>query len=88
MRMNGIRIQTERKQQDRSVRPAEKRRRRARMMQVRGPIRPVPGAWATKDTAQGEKRLFNWQNQAILTSPGTPPGECRPRHQKTPIYRL
>ena len=77
MRMNGIRIQTERKQQDRSVRPAEKRRRRATMMQVLGPIRPVPGAWATTDTAQGEKSLFNWQNQAILTSSGTPLGECR-----------
>ncbi|MDE4176783.1 hypothetical protein PXK01_21790, partial [Phaeobacter sp. PT47_59] len=25
----------------------------------------------------GEKSLFNWQNQAILTSPGTPLGECR-----------
>ena len=75
--MNGIRIQTERKQQDRSVRPAEKRRRRATMMQVLGPIRPVPGAWATTDAAQGEKSLFNWQNQAILTSPGTPLGECR-----------
>jgi hypothetical protein len=59
--MNGIRNQIKRKQQDMSVRYAEKRRSRTTMMGVRGPIRPVPRAWATTDTAQGEKRLFNGQ---------------------------
>ena len=77
MRMNGIRIQTERKPQDRSVRRAEKRRHKARRRRVRGRIRPPPGVCATKDTAQGKKRLFNWRNQAILPSNGGPLGECR-----------
>ena len=75
MRVTAIQAQTERKQQDRSIRHAEKRRRRARMMRVRGPIRPVPGVCATTDTAQGEKRLVNWRNQAILATDGRPLGE-------------
>ena len=77
MRMNGIRIQTERKPQDRSVRRDEKRRHLARKRRVRGPIRPAPGVCATADVARGEKRLFNCRNQAILTSDGRPLGECR-----------
>ena len=41
------------------------------------PIRPTSGVCTIADTAQGEKRLFNWQNQAILTSDGRPLRECR-----------
>lgn len=77
MRMNGIQTQTERKRQDRSAHRDEKRRCRTRTLRVQGPIRPAPGVCATKDTAQGEKCLFNRQNQAILTSHGTPLGEIR-----------
>ena len=58
MRMTAIHAQTERKRQDRSVRRAEKRRRRARMLRVRGLIRPTSGVCATADTARGEKRLL------------------------------
>jgi len=32
---------------------------------------------ATTDTAPGEKRLFNWQYQAILKSDSRLLGECR-----------
>jgi hypothetical protein len=35
------------------------------------------GVCAIADTSQGEKRLFNWQNQATLTLDGRPLGECR-----------
>jgi hypothetical protein len=75
--MTAILTETERKRQDGSVHRAEERRRRAGMMRVCGPTRQAPGVCATTDTAQGEKRLFNWQNQAILTSDGMPLGECR-----------
>jgi hypothetical protein len=77
MRMTAIRTQTERKRQDRSVRHAEKRRCRAGTLRVHGPIRATSGVCAIADAAWGEKRLFNWQNQAILASDGTPLGECR-----------
>ena len=77
MRMTAIRTRTERKRQDRSVRHAEKRRCRAGTLRVHGPIRPTSGVCAIADAAWGEKRLFNWQNQAILASDGTPLGECR-----------
>jgi hypothetical protein len=40
-------------------------------------IRRAPGVRATTGTAQGEKCLFNRQNQAILTTHGSPLGECR-----------
>jgi hypothetical protein len=40
-------------------------------------IRRAPSVWATTDTAQGEKCLFNRQNQAILMTDGSPRGECR-----------
>jgi hypothetical protein len=43
MRVIAFRIQTEQKPQDRSVRRAEERRRRARILRVRSPIRPFPG---------------------------------------------
>jgi len=77
MRVTASPIETARKPQDRSVRRAEKRRSRAKMMPVRGPIRPAPGVCETADAARGEKRLFNWRNQAILPSDGRPLGECR-----------
>jgi len=77
MRMTTIHAQAERKRQDRSVCRAEKRLCRARMLRVRGLIHPTSAVCATTDTAQGEKCLFSWQNQAILTSDGRPLGECR-----------
>ena len=80
VRVTAIRAQTQRKRLDRSAHRAEKRRCREKTLRVRGPIRPAPGVCATADTAQGEKRLFNWQNQAILTSDGRPLGECRINH--------
>ena len=67
----------ERKRQDKSVRHAENRRCRARMLRVHGPIRPVPATCATADAVRREKRLSSGQNQAILTSYGGLLGECR-----------
>ncbi|MCZ8335755.1 MAG: GNAT family N-acetyltransferase [Rhodobacteraceae bacterium] len=40
---------------------------------------PNPAVFATADAAQGEKRLFNEQIQATLTSVGRSLGECRLR---------
>ena len=77
MRVTAIQTQTERKPQDRSVRRVEKRSRQARMMRVRGPIRPAPGVCAAADAARGEKSLFRGKNQAILVSSGRQLGECR-----------
>ena len=77
MRVTAIQAPTEQKPQDRSVRRAEKRHHQARTRRARGPIRPAPGVCATTDTAQGEKRLFSGQIQAILTSVDTPLGEFR-----------
>ena len=77
MHMTAILAQTEQKRQDRSVRCAEKHRRRARTRRLRRLIRPVPAACATKDAGWGEKCLSSRQNQAILTSEGRPLGECR-----------
>jgi hypothetical protein len=77
MRMTAIQAQTQQKRLDRAVYRAGKRGRRTGMMRVRRPIRPTPGAFATSGNAQGEKRLFNWRNQAILTSDGRPLGGCR-----------
>jgi len=74
-----IHAQTERKRQHRYVRCPEKRRYRARMLRVHRMIRRSPSVWATTDTAQGEKCLFNRENQAILTTVGRPLGECRSR---------
>jgi hypothetical protein len=65
------------KRQDRAARCAEKRRRRAGMLRVYGPICPTSGVCATTDPARGGKRLISWRIQAILTSEGTPLGECR-----------
>lgn len=77
MRMTAIQAQAEQKQQDRSVRHAEKRDQQARKRLVRGPIRPDPSVCETTDTAQGEKRLFNRRIQAIAPSSIRPLGECR-----------
>jgi hypothetical protein len=77
MRVTTIRVQTEPKRLDRSVRHAEKRAHWARMLRVRGLIRPALGAYATAHAARGEKRLLNWQNQALLPSSGKPLGEFR-----------
>ena len=77
MRMTAIHAQTERERQDRSIRRAEKHRRRARTVPLRGLIRPVFAACAASDAAQGEKHLSGGRIQAILTSEGRPLGECR-----------
>ena len=70
MRMTAIRTQTERKRQDRSVRRAEKNRRRARTRRLRGLIRPVPAACATEDAGWGEKSLSSGQGKADLNVSG------------------
>jgi len=77
MRVTAIQTKTERKRQDTSARCAEKRRRRAGMLRVYGPIRPTSGVCATTDAARGGKRLISWRSQAILTSEGGQLGECR-----------
>lgn len=77
MRVAVIQTQTERKPQDRSVRRAETRSRQARMHRVHGPIRPTSGDCAIADADRGEKHLFDGQIEAILTSEGSPLGECR-----------
>ncbi len=77
MRVTAIGAKTQRKRLDRSAHRAEKRRCRVRMLRVHSMIRRAPSAWATTDTAQGEKCLFNRQNQAILMTDGSPLGECR-----------
>ena len=59
MRVTAIWAKTQRKRLDRSAHRAEKRRCRARMLRVHSMIRRVPSVWATTDTAQGEKCLFN-----------------------------
>ena len=80
MRVTAIGAKTQRKRLDRSAHRAEKRRCRARMLRVHSMIRRAPGVRATTDTAQGEKCLFNRQNQAILTTHGSPLGECRKKN--------
>ena len=77
MRMTAIHAQTERKRQDRSVRCAEKHRRRAKTRRLRCLIRPVSAACATEDTGWGEKCLSSGQNQTLFTSASMPLGECR-----------
>ncbi len=77
MRVTAIQTKTERKRQDKSVRRAEKRRRRAGMLRVYGPIRPTSGVCATSCSTKGENRLINTHNQVILKSDGMPLGECR-----------
>ena len=77
MHMTAIQAETERNRLNRSARCAEKHRRRAGMLRVCGPIRPTSDVLATTDAARGGKRLIRWRSQAILTSEGTPLGECR-----------
>lgn len=76
--MTAIPTLTERKQQDRSVHHEEELRCRGRTLQVRGLIRLTQGFCANANTARGEKRLFNWQNQVILMLDSRPLGECPP----------
>jgi hypothetical protein len=52
--------------QDRSVCRIEQRGRRARMLRVRGLIRPTQGVCTTADAARGEKRLLNSHNAGEL----------------------
>jgi len=80
MHMTAIHAQPERKWQDRSIRCAEKLRRRARTRLLCGLIRAVSAACAASDAAQGEKHLSGGRIQAILTSEGRPLGECRNKY--------
>jgi hypothetical protein len=59
-----------------SVRRAEKRTRRARMMQVRGQRRPTSGALATF-ARRGTNYSSSGPIQTILPSGGMPYGQCR-----------
>ena len=77
MRVTAIRVETERKRQDKSARCAEKRRRWAGMLRVLGAIRPTSDVRATTDAARGGKRLIRWRSQAIFTIKGRLLGECR-----------
>jgi hypothetical protein len=61
MRMTAIRIQTERKQQEKSVRRTEKHPCRARMLSRAGPIRPFSIACATSGASWGPKHLSGGQ---------------------------
>jgi hypothetical protein len=79
MRMTATHAQTEQKRQDRSVRCAEKRRRRDRTRRPRGLIRSVSAACATADAGRGGKCLSRDRIQAFFTSVGMPLGECRLR---------
>ena len=79
MRVTAIRAKTQRKKLDRSAHRAEKRRCPARMLRVHRMIRRATSVWATTDTAQGEKCLFNRQNQAMFTSDGRRLGEYQYR---------
>jgi hypothetical protein len=47
------------------------------MLRVYWPLRSTSGVCATTAAARGGKRLISWRSQAILTSEGTPLGECR-----------
>ena len=80
MRVTAIHAQTERKRQDKSVRCAEKHRRRAKTGRPRGPIRPVPTARATADAGRGAKRLSSARIQAFSASECIPLGECREKN--------
>jgi hypothetical protein len=77
MRVTAIRTQTERNRQGKFVRHAEERRGLARMLRVRGLIRPHSSVQATADDARGEKHLLSGKVQAISPSIGRPLGECR-----------
>ena len=57
MRVTEVQAKTERKRQDKSARCAEKRRRRAGMLRVYGPIHPTSGVCATTDAVRGGKTL-------------------------------
>jgi hypothetical protein len=67
----------ERKRQHKSVRRAEKRRCRARMMRAHGLICPLSAGLAGVDTARSEKHLISWPTPAIVATIGKALGECR-----------
>jgi len=71
--------QTERNRLDRSVRCAEKRRCRTRMLQIRDPIRQAQGVCATADAGRGEKHLLDGPTHAIFALDGRPLGQCVPK---------
>ncbi len=77
MRVTAIQAQTEQKRRDSSVRHAEKRRCRARMTRLCGPIHPHSSVPLTADQAWSANHLIWRQNQATLQSSGKPLGECR-----------
>jgi hypothetical protein len=79
MRVTAIQAKAARRRQDKSARCAEKRRRRAGILRIYGPIRPTSGVCATTDAAWGGKRLISWRSQAMLTSDAGPLEECRIR---------
>jgi hypothetical protein len=76
MRMTLKLPESERKRQDRSVRRAEKRGRRTKMMYVRRPSRPLFAGLAEVDTARGTKHLISRRNQTNFPSDGRQLGEC------------
>lgn len=80
MRVTAIQAKTERKWQDRSVRCAEKHRRRARTKWLGRLIRSAPAARPTAEAVQGGKCLSSPSIQASITSDATPLGECRPQN--------
>lgn len=74
-----IQTPTERKRKDRSVCRAGKPCRRTRILQRPGPICQHSTAPVTADDAPRAESLICWPDQSILTSTGSPPGECRLR---------
>jgi hypothetical protein len=77
MRVTATQTQTGRKQQDRSVRRAEKRGSQARMMRIRSLIRTVPAASAAMCASMTAKCLIYAPDQATFTPNGILLGECR-----------
>lgn len=75
MHMTAIQAETERNRLNRSVRCAEKHRRRARTPRLRSLIRPVPAPRSVTGDTQGGKYLYSGWIQAIFTSAATPLGE-------------
>lgn len=77
MSVTAIQTRTERKPQDKSVRRAEKLRRRAGMARLCGPINRHSGTLTIAAELGRAKLLVMRQDQANLPSSGMPRGECR-----------
>jgi hypothetical protein len=77
MCVTATQTQTERKQQDRSARRAEKRGRRARLMRIYNLIRTVPAASAAMRYSMATKCLIYVPDQATLKTNDVPLGGCR-----------